>query len=176
MAQTAKRPTAAQRTAAAREVRTRKIMRLTAIPTGAVVALVALYTSYFHIVALCVEHGQSQTAGHLTPVAIDGLMIVASIAMIGDRSAWIPRLAFTVGALLTLGANVASVHQPDAWGYVMAGTPAIALIASAEMVLHLCLPAAKRKAPRKAPQRSANKIQATTATRVPNRAPVAATA
>lgn len=162
---TTKRPTAAQRTTAAREARTRKIMRLSAIPTGASVALVALYTSYFHIVALCVEHGQSQTAGHLTPVAIDGLMIVASIAMIGDRSAWIPRLAFTVGALLTLGANIASVHQPDAWGYVMAGTPAVALIASAEMVLHLCLPITKRKAPRKPAQRSASKIKAAAPTR-----------
>jgi hypothetical protein len=137
------------RSAAAREAKARRMLRVFAIAGGVPVTLVAGYASYFHTVALACAHGQSQSTAHLMPVAIDGLMIVAAVAVIAHRNAWLPKIAFGAGALLTLGANVLSVHTPDPVAYVIAGTPALALLLSAELLLRLCLPAAPKRRLRK---------------------------
>lgn len=166
------RPSAAQRSIAARQARTRKVMRSLAITAGAPVALVALDASYFHIVPLAVLNHQSQTTAHLLPVAIDGLMLVAAVAMIADRAAWLPRFSFAIGALLTLGANIASVHPvaTPVIAYTLAGTPAVALLLSADMLLRLCLPAAPRR--RTVPRKAAQSVKAPRTRRAGTRAPI----
>jgi len=117
---------------------------------GAVpVVSVAGYASYFHIAELTIRHGQSQSVGHLMPIAIDGLMIVAAVAVIAQRNAWFPKIAFCVGALLTLGANILSVREPNLISYVIAAAPAVALLFSAELLLRQCLPVAVKKKRRK---------------------------
>lgn len=85
MAPTTKRPTAAQRSIAAREARARKIMRTIAIAVSVPVALVALDGSYFHIVPLALLNGQSQSSAHLLPISIDGLMLISAVAMLANR-------------------------------------------------------------------------------------------
>ena len=141
-------PTAAQRrTIAAREAHTRKVMRIVAITAAVPVGLIALYASYFHITALAILNGQSQSLGHLTAVPIDGLMLVAGVAMIAERRARLPRIAFAVGAVFTVAANVISVHPfaslPVA--LALAGVPAVALLLTAEMLFRLCLPAVPQR-------------------------------
>jgi peptidoglycan/LPS O-acetylase OafA/YrhL len=137
------------RTAAARDARARKVGRVLAIIGAAPVAVVAAYVSYFHITDLASRHGQSQSAAHLLPVAIDGLMLVAAVAVVAQRTARLPRAAFFVGAALTLGANILSVHDHgDPVAYVVAAVPAGALLLAAEMLLRLTLPATtKRRRP-----------------------------
>jgi len=173
---TSTRPSAAQRSLAARRTRMRKAMKTVAISAGIPVAVVAGYLSYFHIATLALVNHQSQTAAHLLPVAIDGLVLVAAVAMIADRAAWLPRASFAIGALLTLGANVASVH-PVATpfiAYVLAGTPAVALLLSADLLLRLCLPAAPQR--RRAQRKAAQSVKATRTRRAGTRAPITSTA
>lgn len=146
---TVKRPTAAQRSIAKREASARKVMRIVGIAGAVPVALVAIYVSYFHITKLAVEHGQSQSAAHLLPMAVDGLMLISAVAVIAQRAAKLPKFSFGAGAALTLAANALSVHHADPVAYVLAATPAVALLFSAELLLRLCLPQPTRRAPRK---------------------------
>lgn len=135
-----------------REARTRAIMRWVAIIAGTPVLIIAMIQSYCHISTLAMINGQSATLGHMTPISIDGLMIVAAVAIIAQRRAPIPLISFGVGALLTLGANALSIHPVSVWwiALILAATPAVALLASAEMLLRLCLPQpAKRRTTRK---------------------------
>lgn len=133
------------RTAAAKEAQARRTSRTIAGVGAAPLVGVAGYASYFHIVELSVRYGQSQSIAHMMPIAIDGLMIVAAVAVIADRAARLPKLTFAIGALMTLCANVLSVHQPNPIAYVIAGTPAVALLLSAELLLRLCLPTVHRR-------------------------------
>lgn len=74
-------------------------------------------------------------------------------------------MSFTIGAVLTLGANVASVHPiaVPAIAYALAGTPAVALLLSADMLLRLCLPArAKGRKPAKKATQTAVKAPSRT--------------
>lgn len=139
---------------AKREAHTRAIMRWVAIIGGTPVLIIAMIQSYCHISTLAMINGQSATLGHMTPISIDGLMIVAAVAIIAQRTAWIPRVSFGVGALLTLGANALSIHPVSVWwiALILAATPAVALLASAEMLLRLCLPQPpKRRTPARKP-------------------------
>lgn len=174
---TSARPTAAQRSSAAREVRARKAMRIVALIGGVPIIGVALYNSYFHIVQLCIQHGQSQSAGHLTPFAIDGLLVVASIAGAANRRAPLPWIAFSIGALMTLGANVASVGSSDPIGIVMAAAPALGSIVGAPMIEGLFMSHVTRRhrqsaaskavpAVAKAPQTAAKETSAPAPTQV----------
>lgn len=129
----------AAESAARRDARTRKIMRVVGIIGTALVWGVALINSYFHITALASEHGQSQFAAHTLPAAIDGLMIVSSVAMVAYRTALFPKVMFGVGACATIVANVLSVRHADPIGYGVAGFYAVALIGSAVLLERLCL-------------------------------------
>lgn len=144
-------PAAKRLTPVQREARARKRMRLTAIVAGIPVGAVALYNSYFHIVKLSVEHSQSQTASHLGPVSIDGMMLVASVVVVARPGNWMARVSFALGAMLTLGANVWSVGRMDPWGLILAGSPAVASIMSALMIEGLCLPARPKRKKRRKP-------------------------
>lgn len=139
---TTSRPRA--RSAAAKEAQTRRTMRAVAVVGTVPVIGVAGYASYYHITDLAVRYGQSQSISHLMPVAIDGLMVVAAVAVIAHRRDLLPKLAFLLGALFTLGANLMSVHQTEPGAYVVAGMPAVTLLVSAELLLRLCLPTQNR--------------------------------
>lgn len=59
-----------------------KWARRAGIAAVLVVALVAAVISYGHIAALLLTWGESPWAAHLGPLAVDGLMIVSSLALV----------------------------------------------------------------------------------------------
>lgn len=146
-----RRLTPAERAAEAERLahaaRVRKALRVVAIIGAIPVVAVAFDESYFHIVKLAVEMGQSQSGAHVLPLAIDGFMMVAAVAMLALPGAKMPWLCFAAGALVTLMGNALSVHPSHlGWyapvAYVLAGWPAGALVLSAEMLLRSFLPPA----------------------------------
>lgn len=125
----------------------RGMRRLAGMGAG-LVWFVDLYASYFHTCELAVRHGQSQSLAHMLPLSIDGLMLIAAIAVVALRGAWMPKLTFLFGASATIAANILSVQGHDVIGYGIAGLVAVSLIGSAELLLRLWLPAPVAKAPR----------------------------
>lgn len=118
----------------------RRGMRRLAGAGAGLVWFVDLYASYFHITELAVRHGQSQSLAHMIPLSVDGLMLIAAVAVVALRGSWMPKLAFLLGAGATIAANVLSVRGHDVIGYGMAGWVAVSLIGSAELLLRLWLP------------------------------------
>ena len=100
--------------------------------SAAIVAGIAGYASYWHQVAVAQAAGEREELAHIMPLSVDGLLVVASIAMVDARaegrrpSRW-ARLAFTVGIAASVGANVMSAH-PTLLGRLVAGWPALALL------------------------------------------------
>ncbi len=48
----------------------------------AVIAGIAAWVSYWHMVAVASQHGETPSASHLIPVSVDGLVIVASVCLV----------------------------------------------------------------------------------------------
>jgi len=82
---------------------------------------VAAWASYSHQVDVAVLAHQANSLAHTLPLAVDGMMIVASLAMSEDKSngrkprGW-ARFGFWLGAGLSVTANVTAtlVHYGDA--------------------------------------------------------------
>lgn len=149
------RPTATERELAKlqaqneeRANQARKAMRVLAAVGAGAVWFIDLYASYFHLTELAVRHGQSQSLAHMLPLSVDGLMLIAAVAVVALRGSWMPKLAFLAGAGATIAGNVLSVVGHDLIGYAIAGWVAVSLIGSAELLLRLWLPAPVRKASR----------------------------
>jgi hypothetical protein len=84
-----------------------------AIPTT-VVAGVAAYNSYWHQVLVATWGYQPVALAHTLPLSVDGMLLVATAAMVVDKAegrkprGW-ARIAFWLGATVSIAANVASV-------------------------------------------------------------------
>jgi hypothetical protein len=96
------------------------------------VAGIAGYASYWHQVAVAQSAGEREELAHIMPLSVDGLLVVASIAMVdaraeGRRPSWKTKVAFAVGIAASVGANVMSA-QPTLLGRIVAGWPALALL------------------------------------------------
>ncbi|MFD1547986.1 DUF2637 domain-containing protein [Nonomuraea guangzhouensis] len=91
----------------------RRIQRTT---IGGVVLLagIAAVVSFRHMHELCLRHGEDQFAAVLIPLAVDGAIVVASLA--------------------SLGANIA-VAEPSVIGRIIAAWPSVALIGSYELLM-----------------------------------------
>ncbi|OHV44904.1 DUF2637 domain-containing protein [Pseudofrankia sp. BMG5.36] len=77
----------------------------------AAVAGVAAYVSYFHMVSVAARYGETAISAHLLPLSVDGLVVVASIALLEtggriraelDNTQPAPSPAGAVGAVLDL--------------------------------------------------------------------------
>ncbi|MFG1993119.1 DUF2637 domain-containing protein [Actinoplanes sp. NPDC048988] len=106
--------------------------------SAAVVALVAGASSFRHIADVAVRYGEHPAVAVALPFAIDGLMVVATAAMIEDQRAgrsvrWSARVAFVFGVVASLGANIASA-QPSAMARIVAAVPAVALLLAIEVL------------------------------------------
>ncbi|HEY6021001.1 MAG TPA: DUF2637 domain-containing protein [Candidatus Paceibacterota bacterium] len=133
--------TAAQRKLReASEARTRAIMRRVGIVGTAAVWINALWISYFHITELMVRHGQSQASAHQYPIIVDGLMLIASVAIVAYPQAILPRVIFLLGAFATVAGNILSVNDGGIIGYMGAGFTGASLICSAYLLERLCMP------------------------------------
>jgi len=114
------------------------ITRLTSTIGAGAVAGIAAWSSWSHQVHVAMMVGEREEVALVLPLSVDGLLIVASAAMVDDRrNGRRPRLsariAFAVGVLATVGANVASA-QPTIGARLVAAWPAVALLLVVELL------------------------------------------
>ena len=116
----------------------RRIQRTT-IAGVALLALIAAVVSFRHMHELCLRHGEDHLAAVLIPLAVDGLIVVASMSILlanhyGSRGGLLAWSLLVVGSLASLGANVA-VAEPSLIGRIIAAWPSLALIGSYELLM-----------------------------------------
>lgn len=102
------------------------------------VAGVAGYASFNHIVKVAREAGENLSVAVVLPLSIDGLIVVGTMAMIDDkRNGRQPRLSARValgfGVVATLAANVASARD-TATARLVAAVPALAFLIAVEVL------------------------------------------
>ena len=116
-----------------------KLLSFTSRASAVIVALVAGVASYIHIVSVALQSGEDRFVAHIIPFSLDGLIIVATMAMLEDRHNGqkpriVARVALIVGIIGTLAANVASAGTglpPEA----IAVIPAVAFLLSVEVLV-----------------------------------------
>lgn len=106
--------------------------------TVAALAGLAGALSYSHMQQLAQEHGQAGWHGHVFPLSVDGLEIVASLVLLADhrsgrRPGWLPWAALVTGTAGSLAANVATA-SPDVISRIIAGWPAFALLIAVKLL------------------------------------------
>ena len=133
--------------------------RNTGMVFGGLVATVAATTSYLHMQKLAQRHSIPglEWTSWLTPLSVDGLMVVASIALMealrdGPKS-WreipvLPVLGITVGLGVSLAANFGADESGDPIGRVVSMWPALAFAVVFELVVGLARKEVKPRARR----------------------------
>ncbi|MEN3533654.1 DUF2637 domain-containing protein [Microbispora sp. ZYX-F-249] len=116
----------------------RRIQRTT-IAGVFLLAAIAAVVSFRHMHELCLRHGEDHLAAVLIPLAVDGLIVVASMSILlanrsGSRGGLLAWSLLVVGSLASLGANV-SIAEPSLIGRVIAAWPSLALIGSYELLM-----------------------------------------
>ncbi|MGC4895447.1 DUF2637 domain-containing protein [Micromonospora sp. DT31] len=104
----------------------------------AAVASIAAWSSWSHMVHVALTFGERPEVALVLPISVDGMLIVASTAMVEDKRAarpvrWSARIAFTAGVAASVGANIAAAH-PSLGARVVAAWPAVALLLVVEML------------------------------------------
>lgn len=105
------------------------------------VAGVAAYVSYGHIAEVAVLGHQPAMLARVMPLSVDGLMLIATLAMAEDKAAnrhprgW-ARFSFWFGAAISTAANVAAtaVHYGDPLSIAVAAWSPLALLLAIEIV------------------------------------------
>ena len=113
------------------------------------VAGVAAYVSYWHAVTVVTRLGEHATIGHLYPVAIDGIIIAASMVLLdaARHSEDSPGLAWWLlgaGIGVTLAANVTYGAQSGLSSALWATWPALAFVGCYELLMLLVRASARR--------------------------------
>lgn len=107
-----------------------------------VVAAVAAYSSYAHQQQFALDGGADPVSAALWPLSVDGLVILASTGLLKERlemaprARWTVRLAFLLGVLVSLAANIAAAPMLSWQPVLVAGWPPLALLLAVELVLH----------------------------------------
>ncbi|GAA5109282.1 hypothetical protein GCM10025762_15770 [Haloechinothrix salitolerans] len=108
-----------------------------------VVAAVAAYVSYDHQWAFALAHGARGIAAAVWPLSVDGLLVLASLALLDPALTvarpWVRvvvRVAFVAGVVVSLAANVAAAGRWDWAPVLVAGWPPLALLLSVEILIH----------------------------------------
>ncbi|GLW98192.1 DUF2637 domain-containing protein [Microtetraspora sp. NBRC 16547] len=112
-------------------------IRRTTIAGVFLLAAIAAVVSFRHIHELCLRHSEDHLAAVLIPLAVDGLIVVASMSILlanrcGSRGGLLAWSLLVVGSLASLGANVA---EPSLIGRIIAAWPSAALIGSYELLM-----------------------------------------
>lgn len=116
----------------------RRIAYATSIGT---VAGVAAWGSYWHQVDVATLAHQAATLAHTLPLSVDGMLVVATLAMSEDKAngrkprGW-ARFAFWLGAVVSVAANIAStaVHYGDPLSIAVSMWAPIALLVVVEIM------------------------------------------
>lgn len=114
------------------------LVTLSSRVTTALVAGVAGFSSYRHIVEVAQRAGEHAAVAAVLPLSIDGLIVVGTMAMVEDKRAGrrprlSARVALGVGVVATLAANIASA-QPHLISRCVAAVPAIAFLITVEVL------------------------------------------
>ncbi|AYF30494.1 hypothetical protein CSH63_24205 [Micromonospora tulbaghiae] len=103
-----------------------------------VVAGIAAWSSWSHMVAVALRFGERPEVAYVLPLSVDGMLVVASAAMVEDKRAgrrvrWSARTAFAVGVAASVAANIAAA-APSPGARIVAAWPAVALLLVVEML------------------------------------------
>jgi len=112
--------------------------RLARNASAAVVAGIAAWSSYSHMVHVALRFGERPEVAWLLPFSVDGMLVVASVAMVDDKRSVrrvrpMARVAFAAGMAASIAANIAAA-QPTWGARVVAAWPALALLLVVEML------------------------------------------
>ncbi len=104
----------------------------------AAVAIIAAWSSWSHMVHVALRFGERPEVAFVLPLSVDGMLIVASTAMVEDkrhgrRVRWSARIAFTTGVAASVAANIAAAH-PSVGARIVAAWPAVALLLVVEIL------------------------------------------
>jgi len=102
------------------------------------VASIAAWSSWSHMVHVALKFGERPEVAYVLPISVDGMLIVASTAMVDDQRSgrpvrWSARIAFLAGVGASVAANIAAA-QPTLGARVVAAWPAVALLLVVEML------------------------------------------
>ncbi|MEV0398093.1 DUF2637 domain-containing protein [Polymorphospora rubra] len=102
------------------------------------VAGIAAWSSWSHMVAVALRFGERPEVAYVLPLSVDGMLVVASAAMVEDKRAgrrvrWSARVAFIAGVVASVAANIAAA-QPSLGARIVAAWPAVALLLVVEML------------------------------------------
>lgn len=100
-----------------------------------VVAVIAALASYDHMRVLAVANGQGPISWVL-PIAVDGLMLVASMVLLERRGAVFAWTALLLGVVVSTAANIASADD-TALARAVSAWPPLFLLLSYELLLQL---------------------------------------
>lgn len=113
-------------------------MRLARNVSTAAVASIAAWSSWSHMVHVALRYGERPEVAYVLPISVDGMLVVASAAMVEDKRAgrrvrWSARIAFLTGMAASVGANIAAA-SPSVGARIVAAWPAIALLLVVEIL------------------------------------------
>lgn len=106
------------------------------------VAVVAAYGSYQHQRMFALHAGADPTSAKLWPLSVDGLLVLATAGLLqvrgraGHRTAVMIWVAFSVGILVSLAANIAAAPTLGWRPVLVAGWPPVALLLAVELLAH----------------------------------------
>lgn len=101
---------------------------------AAVVALVAGYVSYLHIVDVALAVGERPEVAYALPVTIDALMVLSTVALLSDRRHRWAQAGFLFGVAVSIICNVASA-DPTWPARGVAAIPAVTLLLAVEVLV-----------------------------------------
>jgi Protein of unknown function (DUF2637) len=122
-------------------------VQVTTVLAVSVVAAVAAVVSFMHMYELAARAGEGWRAW-LVPLAIDGLVVAASMTMLvrrraGQKGGWLAWVSLTLGIAASLAANIAAA-EPTLIGRAVAAWPPIALLLAYELLMNQIHIASKR--------------------------------
>jgi multisubunit Na+/H+ antiporter MnhB subunit len=106
------------------------------------VAAVAAYASYQHQRSFALRGGADMTSAELWPLSVDGLLVLATAGLMkpgrddSRRARWSVWLAFLLGIVVSLAANIAAAPTLGWQAVLVAGWPPVALLLAVELLAH----------------------------------------
>jgi hypothetical protein len=108
--------------------------RVASVSSALVVAGIAAVASYSHMRHLALEYGQSEVIADMLPISVDGMLVVATVALgDGRRYRWSAWLAFWIGVTASIIANVLAA-EPSAIARCISAWPAVAFLLVVEVI------------------------------------------
>jgi hypothetical protein len=110
------------------------LRRVASLAGALVVAAIAALASYSHMRGLALRYGQPELIADLLPISVDGMMVVATVALgDGRRNRWSAWAAFWTGVVASVIANVLAA-EPSAIARCISAWPAVAFLLVIEVI------------------------------------------